>query len=238
MILRTVLSLLGLFLITVSFSASAQDLVVVGGGAPNLHLGQIVKSDAPLDIPAGSTVTLVSESGKTITLKGPHAGPAGIGAEGAGNAGLVASLSGLLSGAGKNTSSLGAMRAIAPPPPPGDPWVIDTGQSGDHCVPANGPVTLWRARNTKTWNMALKNLSNKSKSTTVWPVGTNTLNWPSGVALVDGSRYLLRLKKSRMSRKFTLHLVPGDLPSPAHKVAWMTDKGCRKQAMRLLDRLQ
>lgn len=238
MVFRAVLSLFGLFLMAVTFSAWAQDLVVVGGGAPNLQLGQIVKSDTPLVIPAGSTVTLVSESGKTVTLKGPHEGSAGIGNEGGGSVSLVSSLSSLLSASGMKTSSLGVMRSGAPPPPPADPWVIDIGQSGDHCVAANGPVRLWRAKNAKKRILSLKNLRDKSKSVIDWPAGTSTLNWPSDVALIDGARYLLRLKGSRAVRKFNVYLVPGDLPTTAHKAAWLADKGCKKQAKRLLARIR
>ncbi len=234
MAFRAVLSLLGLFLMTVTFSAWAQDLVVVGGGTPNLQPGQIIKSDAPLDIPAGSTVILVSESGKTVTLVGPYIGPVGIGGEGGGSTDLVASLSGLLSASRKGTSSLGVMRSGVPPPPPTDPWVMDIGQSGDHCVAATGPVTLWRAKNAKARVLSLKNLGDKSKSVTNWPAGASILKWPSDMALVDGARYLLRLKGSSAARMLNVHLVPGDLPSTAHKAAWMADKGCKKQAKRLL----
>lgn len=238
MAFRAVISLLSLFLVMLAFSAAAQDLVVVGGGTPDLQPGQIVKSDAVLNIPAGSTVTLVSESGKTVTLKGPHTGPAGIGNEKVGNAGLISSLSSLLAGSGKEISSLGVMRAFAPPPLPTDPWVIDIGQSGDHCAAANGPVKLWRGKNVKAWVVSLKNLADKSKSTTNWPAGASTLEWPSDVTLVNGARYLLRKKGSRAVKKFTMHLLPGDLPSPTHKVAWMADKGCKTQAKRLLARLR
>lgn len=234
MVLRAVLFLSGLFLLAVPVSAWAQNLVVVSGGTPNLRPGQIVKSDAPLDIPAGSTVTLVSESGKTVILKGPHSGLAGIDVKGGGDASLVASLSSLLSASGKETSSLGSMRAAGTPPRPTNPWVIDVGKSGDHCAPASGPQTLWRGKSTKASTVSLKNLGDKSKSKTNWPAGTSTLVLPSDVALKDGAQYLVRVKGIKRSSKVKLHLVPGDLPTTAHKVAWMVDKGCKKQAMRLL----
>ena len=238
MLFRAVLSLLSLFLMTVAFSASAGDLVVISGGTPDLQPGQIVNSNTPLTIPAGSTITLVSGSGKTLTLKGPHTGTISLDQEGAGSASLISSLSSLLAGPGKETSSLGVMRALAPPPLPTDPWVIDIGQSGDHCVAANGPARLWRGKNAKAWVVSLKNLTDKSKSSTKWPAGTRTLNWPSEVALVDGARYLLRKKGSRATKKFTMHLVPGDLPTTVHKVAWMAEKGCKAQAKLLLARIR
>ncbi len=231
-------SLLGLLLMTAAVTAQAADLVVVAGGAPGLKPGQVVKSGATIDVPAGATVTLVSESGKMMTITGPHKGPANIGGGGGGDTKLISSLSDLLTGSGKDTASLGTMRAAAPGKPPADPWVIDTGQSGDHCVPANGPVTLWRAKSARAMTLSVKNLKDKTKSKTDWPAGTSTVDWPAGVTLKDKGRYLARLKGSKTARKVVLHLVPGDLPSDAHKVAWMAERGCVKQAKRLLARLR
>lgn len=235
---RWISSFIGILLMTAAFSAQAQQLVVIASGAPSLKPGQVVKSGTAIEIPAGASVTLVSETGKTVTLKGPFSGPAKAGGQGGGKGGaddkLIASLSGLLSGSGKETGSLGAMRAVAPLKPPSDAWVINTGKSGDFCVQAKGPVMLWRGKAAKARILTLKNLTDKSKSKAEWPAGSATLEWPSKVTLADGARYLLRMKGSRAARKLKLHLVPGDLPSDAHRAAWMARNGCEKQARRLL----
>ena len=237
MTIRIFSSVIGLILMTVAFSAQAVDLVVISSTAPGLKLGQIVNSGEPLQIPEGTTVTLVSNSGKTISLKGPHTGPSGFLSAGTDDTRLISSLAGLLSGSGKETASLGTIRSIRPPPPPTDPWVVDVSKSGDHCVPAKGPVTLWRAKSAVKRIFSLKNLSDRTKSLTDWPAGASTLKWPANVRLKDGARYLARFKGSRAARKFVLHLVPDHLPSDAHGAAWMAEKGCRNQAKRLLSRL-
>ncbi len=235
---RWISSFFGILLMTAAFSAQAQQLVVIASGAPSLKPGQVVQSGAAIEIPAGTSVTLVSETGKTVILKGPFSGPAKAGGQGGGQGGggdkLIASLSGLLSGSGKETGSLGTMRAAAPPKPPSDAWVINTGKSGDYCVQAKGPVMLWREKAAKTRILTLKNLTDKSRSKAEWPAGSATLEWPSKVNLTDGARYLLRMKGSRAARKLKLHLVPGDLPSDAHRAVWMARNGCEEQAMRLL----
>ena len=236
--IRRTASVFCLFLMTMAFSAQAAELVVVASSAPTLKLGQVVNSDTPLDIPDGASVTVVSSSGKTVTLKGPHAGPAGIGGDKSGDTRLIASLSNLIAGSGKETTSLGVIRSVAPPAPPTDPWVINIGDSDDHCVPAKGPAKLWRANGKKARVLMLKNLSDKTKATADWPAGTHTLIWPSRVTLSDGVQYLVRLKNSNTARKLIVHLVPDDFPSGAHRVAWMADKGCQKQAKRLLARLR
>lgn len=239
MAIRMVPPIIGLILMTVAFSANAVDLVVISSSAPELKPGQIVNSGEPLQIPEGATVTLVSNSGKTISLKGPHKGPSGFISVGTDDTRLISSLAGLMSGSGKETTSLGTIRSIGrAPPPPTDPWAIDVGKSGDHCVPAKGPVTLWRAKGAVKKIFSLKNLSGRSKSQTDWPADASILKWPAKVRLKDGARYLARFKGSRAARKFVLHLVPDHLPSDAHRAAWMAEKGCRNQAKRLLSRLR
>jgi len=215
-----------------AFPVAAAELVVLQSTAAGLTPGKVVKSDAPIEVPAGASVTLVSESGKMVTLNGPHSGPPGIGAAGGGGD-LVASLSGLLSG-GKEKASLGVVRSAGKKEPPEDPWVIDTSKSGQHCVAAAGAVKLWRANGAKHGIVTLKNLDDKTKTSAEWPGGTNTLDWPAAVSRVEGARYLVGMKGSRAKKKFTLHLVPGDLPSDLHKAAWMAKKGCEAQAKRLL----
>jgi hypothetical protein len=123
---------------------------------------------------------------------------------------------------------------IEPAKPPSDAWVVNTGKSGDFCVKAKGPAMLWREKAVKARILTLKNLTDKSKSKAEWPAGSATLKWPSKVNLTDGARYLLRMKGSRAVRKIKLHLVPGDLPSDAHRAVWMARNGYEKQATRLL----
>ena len=130
------------------------------------------------------------------------------------------------------------MRAVVPPLPPDDPWVINIGRSGDHCVLEGGPSTLWRAKSAKAVSLSLKSLTDRSRSKVDWPAGASTLQWPAGVTLTEGAKYLVRLKRARTASKLVLHLVPGDLSSDAHRAAWMAGKGCVKQARRLLARMR
>lgn len=223
-----------LALMAAAHAAAAADLVVVASDAPALKPGQIVKSEAQLQVPAGAAVTLVSASGRTVTLKGPYAGSAGIGAEAGGSPGLVAALSGLLAAGNRESASLGTMRAVAPPTPPNDPWVIDSGHSGNQCAPATGPVVLWRADGARARRVSVVNLADNSETPADWPAGADTLTWPAAAKIADGGRYLIRTKGSAAASKITLHLVPAGLPSDAHRAAWMAEAGCRAQARRLL----
>ena len=42
------------------------------------------------------------------------------------------------------------------------------------------------------------------------------------------------MKGSATAAKLTVHRLPAQLPTDAHRAKWMADKGCRPQARRLL----
>ena len=235
--IRTISFGFSVFLMTLAFSVLAGEVVVVASSAPKIMPGQIVTADGYLEIPAGARVTLVSESGKSVTVNGPHSGRLSFAGESSEKQSLISALSSLLSISEKETSSLGLIRANTPQAP-STPWVIDIGRPGDHCVPAGSPVKLWRARNAKARTLSLKNLADKSSSDADWPAATSTRNWPSKVTLEDGASYFVQLKGARTGRTLVVHLVPSDLPSEAHRAVWMAEKGCVEQAKQLLARLR
>jgi len=221
-------------MVALPLPAAAADLVVVASTAPGVVPGSIVKSDAVLNIPAGATVTLISGAGQMVTLEGPRSGAPGTGGGSAGSPDLIASLSGLLKGSERETGALGTMRAMAPPAPPTDPWVIDVGQSGDHCVAAAAPAMLWRGSSSHARVVSLVDLKDNRQIDADWPAGATTLAWPAQLPLSDGGRYLVRMKGAATGTRLTVHRVPANLPTDAHQAAWMADKGCRPQARRLL----
>ena len=60
--------------------------------------------------------------------------------------------------------------------------------------------------------------------------------WPSKVPLTDGGHYLAKLSNRTRTSKLMIHLIPV-LPSDAHRVVWMAERGCIRQAGALLARL-
>ena len=223
-----------LLLVAAAGTAKAAELVVITSTAPGLQPGQIIDGSRTIGLPAGSTVTLISEYGTPITLTGPYEGvPAASAAPGDRN--LLAALSRLVASEGGESLALGASRGSAVVEPPG-PWVIDVSQSGDHCVPAGGPVRLWRPDARRPGSLRLKAAATGQKSKTAWPKGTTMLDWPQEMELKDGAIYLVQFRGSITAKKLVLHVVPADLPSDANRVAWMAGQGCTKQALSLLAR--
>ena len=231
---RTVWFPVFLFLGMASLPALAGNLVVVTSTAPGLEPGKMIADGAAVDLPKGTVVTLISETGKMITLKGPHSGPAGTTSGKGGDGTLVKALSKLIAPVGKESGALGAMRSAGTAKAPDSPWQLDVGRSGKACVPPGGKAELWRPDAASGGQMTLKGMRGGGKASVPWPAGSNTLAWPAGVTLKDGGTYLIRFKGVPTARRLTLYWVPNDLPTDAHRAAWMAEKGCKRQAKRLL----
>lgn len=226
------------FTFALSSAAFAADMVIVASTAPAFSAGQIIQHDTPLDIPAGSSITVIAQNGQSRTLTGPYSGAPGIGSGSGGKDGVVASLSGLFAGSGQESATLGVMRSI-PPLPPSDPWVVNIGRSGDHCVPAKGSVQFWRAQADRTQILVLKHMGKpRAKSQADWTQDAQILTWPEDVPRIDGGTYLARIKDGKTARKVTLHIAPDGLKSDVHSAAWMADQGCRRQAIILLSTIR
>ena len=133
-------------------------MVVVASSAPGIQPGRVVESGARLEVPAGATVTLISQSGKSVILKGPFAGPPGRDEGASGDAGVVSSLPRLFSGSGAETSGLGVMRSSRAKGPP-EPWLIDVSHSGDHCVCSPRRAAFWRRTDRTKTALSLRRLA-------------------------------------------------------------------------------
>ena len=232
--------LAGFFLLITTTHAIAAELVVVASTAPEFKAGWIVTAGSSLDVPAGQAVTLISQSGKVVTITGPHSGPVSESESGgASSNSLIASLSGLLGGGGTEADSLGVMRAAMKPAEPDDPWVVVVSRSGDHCVPADAQPILWRSRKNSRGALTLKKISGGGKkSVTVWPAGAGSLAWPTDITVTDGAAYFARLKGAGAAARLVIHQVPDGLATDSHRAAWMADQGCRSQAIRLLAQIR
>lgn len=232
--LRTLLILM----LTVSLcgSADAAQLVVISSTAPNLKVGAIVDGAKTIELPPGSTVTLVSSEGRTIKLKGPYKGQPDP-SRGAKSNDLLQSLSRLVAGPPENDPSLAVFRSSAGSARP-DVWSIDVGRSGVYCVPPDKSVALWRAKARKNTVLTLKKIGGQEEQTSKdWLSGEQTMLWPPQVPLSNGATYQARLKGQGKSVNFKLIFVPENLPTHAHRAAWMADNDCFRQALRLIDAL-
>ena len=244
---------LSLFL-AVAGAAKAASLVVIESDIPGIDVGRMIDAGASLTVPAGGRVVLVSESGRTLTLTGPFSGvPADPGGTVSSGSSLVSALSNLLQTGGTQTSSLGTMKgmdetgAITE-----NPWAIDAERDATHCLLGDGVVTLWRANENEAVVLRLEAEVSGQRADVTWPAGKVEIDWPTGLPLVDGAGYTVSVETGGDIRgsggvvmlgggfgnRILVRLVPADLPTDAHRIAWMAENGCRQQAQQFLSTLR
>ena len=239
-------SFLAFLWVAIAQGAFAGQLIVIGSTAPELVPGQVVDGSKVLGVAAGVRVTLIAEDGQVTTLNGPFSGRPGAGPGVPGGSGLMSSLSRLVSGPSGASGALGVMRGSrgADRADAGaDAWVVNLVRSVHACVRAGATPVLRRKKSRGARILTVKALPDGAEKSVEWPAGSDRIGWPEGLAITDGGRYLARVSSRKslagISGKTTettlvAHLVPGGLPSDAHRAAWMADIGCIGQARALL----
>jgi len=214
--------------------AAAGDVVVVRSTAPGLKPGQILAASKPVELAHGTTVTVIAEDGRAISLSGPFSGvPVGEKASAPGGSGLIRSLSRLITGKTPETHELGMMRGEKGTVS-ADAWTIDVIRSGAHCVLAGAEAVLWRPNGVTAETVTIRKLPWGEKVSLDWPAATNIIGWPKALPLEDSAEYLIRLSSRISGAKLVVYFVPANLPTDAHRAAWMGDHGCVAQALVLI----
>jgi len=213
----------------------AGQMVIIASTSPDHPAGGMIEDGANVTLAAGAELSLVSESGQVIMLKGPHSGVVAA-AAGGGDKTLTSALAKLVAPQGAGASKLGVMRGSAKAEPP-DVWYIDIARSGTHCFRAGTLPALWRANTKKSGSLSLKELPKGGKTKIDWPKGAADLKWPSDVSVRDGMSVMVRLKGQRTAARVKLKQVP-ELSTDAHRVVWLAENGCVVQARKLLATLR
>ncbi len=235
-------SFLAFLWVAMAQGAFAGQLIVIDSTAPELVPGEVVDGSKLLGVAAGARVTLIAEDGQVTTLKGPFSGRPGAGPGVPGGSGLIGSLSRLVGGPSAASGALGVMRGSRVANP-ADAWAVNLVRSVHVCVRAGATPVLRRKKSRMARILTVKALPDGAEKSVEWPAGSDRIGWPEGLALTDGGRYLVRVSSRKslagMSGRTTettlvAHLVPGGLPSDAHRAAWMADIGCIGQARALL----
>ncbi|MDH5748629.1 MAG: hypothetical protein OEY85_04885 [Rhodospirillales bacterium] len=215
--------------------ADAGQIIVITSNDPGFKQGAVHDGRKSISLKAGTEITFVSASGKTISLKGPYSGVPDAGTS-AGDPNLLKALGDIVQPPSKNTASAGVMRAGLHKPD--DPWVIDAGRTGKHCISAGDSPKLWRGKANIKTNATVKVKGGTGEASIEWKKGEYLTPWPATLPLQDGTSYLVKDTATKRLRSLTVFVAPADLPTAAHKAVWMSKKGCRKQAETLLSQLR
>ncbi len=235
-------SFLAFLWVAMDQAAIAGQLIVIDSTVPELAPGQVVDGSKLLGIAAGARVTLIAEDGQVTTLIGPFSGRPGSGPGVPGGSGLLGSLSRLVGGPSAASGAFAVMRGSRGADP-ADAWAVNLVRSVNVCVRAGATPVLRRKKSRMARTLSVKALPDGAEKYVEWPAGSDRIGWPEGLALTDGGRYLARVSSRKslagMSGRTTettlvVHLVPGGLPSDAHRAAWMAENGCIGQARALL----
>ena len=216
----------------ISSAARAGELVVIATTGSEIGLGSVLDGSKRIQLAAGAAVTLISADGRTLKFTGPYSG-APDAAPDTGRTDLLDALSDIVKPAEPDVSTAGIMRASIYAPK--EPWVIDSGQPGAHCVLPGRPVPLWRPIAIGTASASLK--AAEGQATVTWEDGSYTAPWPADLPLADGASYELEFTVSGKTRRLSIHQIPGELDDDLARALWMHDRGCTPQAKALLAEL-
>jgi hypothetical protein len=232
---RWIAMLLGLCLALWAGAAAANQFVVVASTEAAWKPGQIVPAGTMFDLPAGAKVTLVGADGSRVLIRGPYRGAPAVITGAAGNAQMLQQIAQLVSREATNSSALGATRNADLIQPPGrDPLSIDVTRPGTQCIAAGKAPMLWRIGSSRPATGTVVRVGTDQQGAIKWATGNHSTDWPQGVAAIGGARYVIRLRDRPQPTEIELKLVPGNLPSVAHKALWMNEQGCAEQARLLL----
>lgn len=207
--------------------AQAAEFLVIRAIPENVMTkGDILSTQAAVNLPAHAEITVVFDSGNTLTVKGPYQGKLADPTPRPATPQLLASLSSLVRDdtvvrGGTETSDL---------------WSVDVDSSKRYyCVAAEGKVNLSRsAEDSNTAStVLLKHKTSGQQIQLTFPANQTTLAWPASLPIIYGDTYTLEMKtlRGRSSfKKLILYQLPNDLATKSHQVVWMVAKGCTSQA--------
>ncbi|MBL4941635.1 MAG: hypothetical protein JKY81_08220 [Colwellia sp.] len=234
--------------LTISFAINSQQFVVLESSIQSYKKGQIVNSATQITLDKNTELTLISEQGKLIKIKGSYDGIIGddvtLNHEKNGvakGASLIDSLSMLLM---KNQKqSLGAARSLEGISTENDaintlkkPWAIDVNATGDQCS-LNRQTLLWRNNNVAS--VVLKQKLKDTIATVHWKAGDAYSQWPKTIHREDKQIYQLIVSGDYQVKEITLHLFNVEVNSEKiNQALWMTKRGCYPQASLLLSSIE
>jgi len=220
-------------------SALAEDLVIIAVSGPtsNFERGQILDEQSRLDLQEGTGLSLMTQAGEVIELKGPFLGqiPTENKPSSEENESFLSTVSNLILGVKKQSTVIGAARRTLPIElADKNHLLINVDSSGNRCIPNDG-AHFWRKNNSQMIDVSLR--SDSARLTGIkWPENSNLLALPKAFH-VDGDLLVVRLGKE--PRRLILHVQPQDLDGEqiGHVLKWMLSMGCERQAVTLLNGL-
>lgn len=214
------------FILAWASGAQAAEFLVIRAIPENVMTkGDILNTQAMVNLPAHAEITVVFDSGNTLTVKGPYQGKLADPTPRPATPQLLASLSTFI-----HDSTVVRGEATT-----GDLWSVDVDSSKRYYCVADAKVNLSRsAEDSNTAStVLLKHKTSGQQVQLTFPANQTTLAWPASLPIIYGDTYTLEMKtlRGRSSfKKLILYQLPSDLATKSHQVVWMVAKGCTAQA--------
>ncbi len=221
-------------------SDAAAEAVVLSSTVPELPAGHVIATGGTVSLPEGATVTLITQTGETITLTGPHDGVVG---PAAGDADTLSTIARLVQGQPEDLSTLGTTRGSAPDPAEaGHAEVpldgVDIERAGVTCLqPDNAPV-LVRARTEDDLHLVFATAvaGTAAEAAVHWLAGETVAQWPDALPLSDGAEYVAL--PSGGGREIRVVVMARGELGEVDWIARLADVGCERQAYEALAELR
>ncbi len=233
----------GLMLIVLALTATkaiAAEVVVLKSTALEYKAGQVFDGSSTIELPIGARIVLMTDSGKPLTLDGPFSGPPAPGNP-ANNGQLTSALSSLVAKGGVETKKLGTFRVLDLSTDDGASSAsneglrqVDVLAGGNQCVLSGAKPRLLVKE--AALGSVLKVAAGKIKAVGLAVEGGGA-DWPAEIKVIEGGRYEFAVSPPANGverSEVKLFIIPGDLPTDAHRVAYMANKNCTHQARMLL----
>ena len=215
-------------------AAAGDTLVVVEVRGAALQPGQEVDGAQKMTLLDGQLVTLLSQTGQMIKLRGPMDGPplAGASAEGPTT---MAALEALVTQKLTRVEKAGVVRAGPGQVVPPDPWLIDVSRSGSRCLPQGAAIMLWRPSAVTAEPLIISPGDCSWRAQVQLAAGEDRAPLPRAVPVRARATYAATL--GGKAATLTLHSIPPAITTGAMRAAWMSEMGCDGQALALMKTL-
>jgi hypothetical protein len=212
--------------------ADAAQFYVSSAQGIGLRPGTALDSAKPLLLKQGQHVTLISDTGVTLTLDGPYDKPP---AEDK-NQGVdvAATLNGLVTQQGRRVA--GVVRGATSTADIPSPWLLDASRSGTVCLLEGREAVFWRPQATMAATFSIMPADRSWKAQSSWAVGADELKMAAQASVHGNATYFVSLNGTESA--IAVSLVPAALANDRVRAAWMADKGCESQAKAMLRTLQ
>ena len=219
-----------LALMAIALPAAAKiDMVVMEARGVKLQQGQVIDGSANLTLTDGQQVSLMTQDGKVVKLRGPFDKPPAP-AEASATANVQLALQ-LLVTQQSSRERAGVIRGgpglVVPP----EPWVVDVSDPGLRCLEADSTITLWRSDASTTQSVEVAPNDRSWKANVDWQAGSDRLTLPHNVPLRRRTPYVVRLGGKEVN--ITLVSLPTTLANDAMRASFMMENGCDAQAKAL-----